>query len=330
MSWDERKEIIKEIQEERGTKVISYITSDRPGASYSIFGDVVSILHEHILALEKDDDLKLDLFIYSRGGASDIPWTIVSMFREYAKQGSFSVLIPYRAHSAATMIALGADEIVMSKKAEMGPIDITHQGPYNPRDQGNNNPLPISVEDVNGYFSLIEKAGCNRPDEKMKGFELLANSVHPLALGKVSRSLEQTKLVAERLLNTRSDPFTGEENELIVKRISSEIYSHSHAINRTEAIEYLGLKQVKNAEDDKININKEMWQLYNEYKDLFELENPLMKEEYLISNNLNEHTWTDLNMVAVESCKRSDLFKQDLYVRKLRNIPPEIQLGMNI
>lgn len=47
------------------------------------------------------------------------------MFREYSKQGSFSVLTPYRAHSAATVISLGADEIIMTEKSELGPIDIT-------------------------------------------------------------------------------------------------------------------------------------------------------------------------------------------------------------
>lgn len=92
------------------------MTSDREGLSASILGDVVSILHEHILATDYHQRGKLDLFIYSRGGDSDVPWSIVSMFREYCKKGSFSVLIPYRAHSAATVISLGADEIVMTKK----------------------------------------------------------------------------------------------------------------------------------------------------------------------------------------------------------------------
>jgi hypothetical protein len=326
MGRSERKKLIKKIEDQRGTKVITYITSDRPGAEHHMFYDVVPILHKHILALNKEDDLKLDLFIYSLGGVSDVPWAIVSMFREYSKKGSFSVLIPYRAYSAATMLALGADEIVMSKKAELGPIDITHEGPYNPRDP-TNKPLPISVEDVNGYFSLLERTGCGRPDEKMKSFELLTNHVHPLALGKVNRSLEQTKLVAERLLNTRSSPFTEEENKSIVKRISSEIYSHSHSINRTEALNYLGLKQVKTAEDEKID--KELWMLYEEYKELFKLENPLRYEDYLLSNEKENHTWKDINMACIESCNRQDTLRKDFHVQKLRKVPPEINMNLN-
>lgn len=327
MSRENRKKIIQEIEKKRGSKVITYITSDRPGLSVQIMGDVVSLIHEHILALKEEERAKLDFFIYSRGGQSDVPWAIVSMFREYSQEGSFSVLIPYRAHSAATVIALGADEIVMTKKAELGPIDITiGSGPYNPTEKDSNQRLPISVEDVTGYFSLLEKVGCERPDEKMKGFELLTNHVHPLALGTVSRLLEETKMVALRLLSTRAHPFGEEENHEIIKRISSEIYSHNHAISRTEAIKYIGLKQVKKAEE--FQIANELWVLYEAYKELFQLEDPFKPEEYLISNNLEEHIWPNLNLAGVESLKRFDICKQSVRVRKLRQVPPQINLNL--
>lgn len=327
MSRKNRKKIIQEIEKKRGSKVIAYVTSDRFGLSVPIEGDVVSLIHEHILRLKGEEQLKLDLFIYSRGGQSDVPWTIVSMFREFSQKGSFSVLIPYRAHSAATVISLGADEIVMTKKAELGPIDITmSSGPYNPTEKNSNQRLPISVEDVTGYFSLLEKVGCERPDEKMKGFELLTNHVHPLALGTVSRLLEETKLVALRLLSTRANPFSEEENHEIIRRISSEVYSHNHAISRTEAVKYLGLTQVKNAED--IDITDELWALYEEYKELFHFEDPFKPEEYLISNNLEENTWTDLNLACVESLKRFDIWKKSMRVKRLRQVPPTINLNL--
>jgi hypothetical protein len=329
LSKENRKKIIQEIEKKRNSKVIAYVTSDRPDLSALIAGDVVSLVHEHILALKEEERAKLDLFIYSRGGQSDVPWSIVSMFREFSQKGSFSVLIPYRAHSAATVIALGADEIVMTKKAELGPIDITMgSGPYNPTEKDSNQRLPISVEDVTGYFSLLEKVGCERPDEKMKGFELLTNHVHPLALGTVSRLLEETKLVALRLLSTRADPFSEEENHEIMRRISSEVYSHNHAISRTEAVKYIGLKQVKSAEEEDIDIADELWALYGEYKELFHFEDPFKPEEYLISNNLEEYTWTDLNLACVESLKRFDICKKSMRVKRLRQVPPTINLNL--
>ena len=328
MSREKRIELIKAIEKKRNSKVITYVTSDRANLSVSISGDIVSIIHEHVLAIDPKKRKKLDLFVYSRGGDSDVPWTTVSMFREYCEEGSFSILIPYRAHSAATVIALGADEIVMTKKAELGPIDITIQsGPYNPTEGDSRQRLPVSVEAVMGYFSLLEKIGCERPDEKMKGFEQLTDQVHPLVLGTVSRLLEQTQLVALRLLGTRANAFSEEKNREIMQRLSSEIYSHRHTISRTEAIEHLGLEQVVKAED--VEIDRELWELYDEYRNLFSFEDPFKPEEHLIANDLDEHIWEQLNLACIESAARSDFCKQDIKVRKLRQMPPQVTLSLN-
>jgi len=153
MTISKRKESIQKIEEKRNSKVIVYVTSDRPGLSIPIMSDVILLIHEHILAPE--ERTKLDFFIYSRGGQSYVPWAIVSMFREYFHEGSFSVLIPYRAHSAATVIALGADEIIMTKKTELGPVDITiDTESYNPMGKDSRQRLSISVDDVASYFPL--------------------------------------------------------------------------------------------------------------------------------------------------------------------------------
>ena len=236
------------------------------------------------------------------------------------------VLIPFRAHSAATVIALGADDIIMTKKVELGPIDITTNGIYNPKDEITHQILPVEVEDVMGYFSLLNKIGCERPEEKMRGFELIASCVSPLALGNVDRLLDQTKLVAFRLLSTRKNPLTDDENREIIKKLSQEVYSHNHAISRTEAKKYIGLSQVKNAEE--LGIYNEMWALYEEYKNYFDLENPFLPEEILVAKSLDKQTWSDLKIACIESETQFNYFKQDLTVRRLIEIPPTVTLNL--
>lgn len=328
MSREERKALIRKIEEKRKSKVITYVTSDRDNLQVHIMPDIVSIMHDHVIELSEAEKSKIDLFIYSRGGASDVPWTLVSMFREYCQKGSFSVLVPYRAHSAATVISLGADEIVMTKKGELGPIDATiSNGPYNPTDGNTLNRLPVSVEDVTGYFALLDRFGCERPDEKMKGFEQLTQKIHPLALGAVSRLLEETLLVGLRLLNTRAEPFTEEENHEIIRKLSSEVYSHSHSISRTEALKYIGLKQVVNAEEH--DLEEDLWDLYLQYRTLFELENPFKPEEHLIANDIEEQTWGDLNLACVESFNRLDICRKSIRVRRLRQVPANVNLNLS-
>jgi ClpP class serine protease len=63
----------------------------------------------------------LDVFIYSRGGAIDVPWRLNNAFRQVADR--WNALIPFRANSAATLLSLGADKIILGPQAELGPID---------------------------------------------------------------------------------------------------------------------------------------------------------------------------------------------------------------
>src|SRR5262245_49597203 len=77
-----RRELIRAIQSARGSKVITYITSDRPTLSAQISEDAVPLIHEHVRSFAPPDRGKLDLVIYSRGGDSDVPWSLASMLRE--------------------------------------------------------------------------------------------------------------------------------------------------------------------------------------------------------------------------------------------------------
>ena len=64
----------------------------------------------------------LDLVIHTFGGSGEIAEKIVEMCRSHCA-GEFRVIVPNMAKSAGTLIALGADKIVMGYCSELGPID---------------------------------------------------------------------------------------------------------------------------------------------------------------------------------------------------------------
>lgn len=64
----------------------------------------------------------LDLMIQSPGGSGVTAEKIVEMCRSYTKK-EFRVIVPNMAKSAATIISLGADKVVMGYCSELGPID---------------------------------------------------------------------------------------------------------------------------------------------------------------------------------------------------------------
>ena len=262
------QQLIRQIQSARKSRVICIVTSDRAGftaAMQSINQDVVR--HVYDLGREtwaaRGDADKLDLFIYTRGGDSDVPWMLMSTLREIVDGKAIDALVPYRCHSAGTISILGADNIVAGPKTEFGPIDTTMNSSYNPAHPKTGEPLPISVEDVSGYFSLLDKIGCTGPDNKIEGLKEFTRQVNPYALGVVQRLEDQTKLVAGQMLLSRLKPFTDSENEAIVATLSKKITSHRHAISRTEAVKHVGLSNIIRSED--ALIHDELWNLYLEF-----------------------------------------------------------------
>jgi len=71
--------------------------------------------------LKLGDVHTLNLILHSPGGDGTVVETFVALCRTYCKR--FRVIIPTAAKSAATLIALGTDEIVMGPPSEIGPID---------------------------------------------------------------------------------------------------------------------------------------------------------------------------------------------------------------
>src|SRR5712692_8046745 len=188
MSREQRIKLIKEIEEARQSKVLCYLTGDRRGFETKIGADVFSFVYQHLSQIGPVNNI--DLFLYSTGGVTMAGFGVVNLIREFCKK--LSVLIPFRAHSAATLIALGADEIVMTRLGQLSPVDPSVTSPLNPSvpgPQNSPNLVPVSVEDVVGYFDLARKEA-KLTDESYLAqvFQQLSANIHPLALGSVYRA----------------------------------------------------------------------------------------------------------------------------------------------
>lgn len=265
MAFENRIPLIKKIQDLRGSTVICYLTSLRPNAPAQMADDSVRVVFDHLLRLQKRPIEKLDIFLVSNGGSGTVPWRLVSVFREFSK--SFSVLIPYRAYSAASLLALGADEIVMHPFGELGPIDPTVSNDYNPVEQGTGRRIGISVEDVRAYVNFVKSVGISHEDELVKAIEILANKVHPLALGNVERFLAQSRMIATKIMRTHMRDVDDHTIKDIVENMASKLYFHGHPINRREAKDDLKLKVCVDLPPE---LETAMWDLYLDYESEFE------------------------------------------------------------
>ena len=260
----ETKNLIQKIEKSRNSKVITYVTGDRQPFVTKVAEDIIPIFAKHLEKIGKQD--KISLFLYTRGGDMITPIRLIKLMRSYADE--IEMIIPYRAHSAGTLISIGADKIVMGRLGELSPVDPSTGHPFNPENPLNQKQkMEISVEDLNSYFLLAkEKAGVK--DEQMVNvFEDLTAKIHPLSLGNAYRATRMAKQITEKLLLMHFDKNDDKEKiESIVKEITGDICIHGYPITRDEA-DSLGLNM---AEPD-TELEKTMWELYEVYAEKMEL-----------------------------------------------------------
>ncbi len=302
-----RIELISKLEELRTSKVICFLTSVRPGIQSQIADDAVRVFFDHLLGLSRPIE-KLDIYLCSNGGSGTVPWRLVSLFREFST--SFNVIIPFRAYSAASLLALGADEIVMHPFAELGPIDPTVSNKFNPVDK-EGNAVGISVEDVKAYVNFIKSTvGITHEDELIQAIRILAEKVHPLALGNVERFISQSRMIAKKILKTHM-MLESDEHQIneIVENMASKLYFHGHPINRNEAKTDLRLKVNV---DLSTELESAIWDLYVEYVRLLEnksIFNPATDLAWLQLQKKTAEKEYDQCYAIIESKKISSEFR---------------------
>jgi hypothetical protein len=300
MAKSERIEAIRELEEARKSRVISYLTADRGLVNVPVAEDVVRIIYRHLKAIGHTS--RLDLFLYSRGGDTMVPWPLVNLCRRYCDR--FNVLVPYRAHSAATQIALGADGIVMGPLGELTQVDPSIKSDFTPLGSQPGQTLQVSVEDLRGYFSFLDEA--LKEDSAPKGpLDLLKDSLHPLAIGQVFRQSGSTRYMSESLLGLHmSDK---DEIRRIAQAMVTGLHVHSHRINQPEA-RSIGLPAVA-ATDEEADA---MWHLYELYETDMALAVPI-RPSTMFPNAADAFVeLKDQRGVFVESTGRTDVYVMDL------------------
>ena len=120
-----RARVLRAIEEKRGSRVISLVHRQEtmsflgiPVFRYIDVDDSEQILRAIHLT---DREVPIDLILHTPGGLA-LPSTQIA--RALARHvGKVTVFVPHYAMSGGTLIALAADEIVMSEHAVLGPVD---------------------------------------------------------------------------------------------------------------------------------------------------------------------------------------------------------------
>ncbi len=317
-----REALIQRIEQTRESRVLCYITGDRPPARAQIGDDAVRPMYDLLREIGKTD--KLDLFLYSRGGAIDVPWRIVTALRTVAEE--WSVLIPFRANSAATLLALGADEIVLGRFGELGPIDpimnIQRVMPV-PGGPGTVMQDSVSVEDVMAYLKFVqERAGLSDQAALSTGLCKLTERLDAVALGSAYRTHSHIRDVARRMLLSRKNPHSEQTMATIVETLAERVYAHGHAIGLRAATE-IGLPAVA-AEP---SLDKLMWDLLKEYEGDLKLLQPIDPAAALVGTDKYSE---DAIIAVIETKEAAYEFRGRVEISARRQMPQNLNVSFNL
>ena len=321
MAYKERTALYEQLQTIRKNPLIAYVTSIRPGCSAQMEQDVLPFFIEQIRTMESGGNV--DVLILSNGGDPIVSWRIISLLREKFKK--ITVMIPYTAYSAATLLALGADEIIMHPFGNLGPLD-----PQLTFADGDGKRKTISYEDITKYLEFVKDSGISDQELLEKAFDRLSAEIPPTALGFAKRSSQLGLTMSQKLLATHMR----DENKTkaIAETLNSKFYHHGYPLSRREAKE-IGLQLAKPNE----KVESLLWNIYEDLNREMQFSDPLdprtmileqIKTAGPLSPNQIGMAEQDYLIVSLESARMGFQRKEKLVA--YYSVSPDASLNTNI
>lgn len=193
----------------------------------------------------------ITLLLDSPGGDIDAAEKMVHLLREACappagSDGDLEVVVPNAAKSAATLIALGADRILMSDSSELGPID-----PQLPLPNGDSVPVSALLR----AYEEAQQRCARHPDNSAFAIEL--GKFDAVLIAEMRQAVNRARACAEKLLKRQGANYTAVPSALLdVDRFPS----HGQMIDWRTAQD-IGIPQVHHLARDHPDWRR-YWRLY--------------------------------------------------------------------
>lgn len=308
MTQQQLEKLVKELAKIRNSdEIIVYITGDKnPPELFAtaMAPDVIPIFDKHLFKLGKKK--KISLFLYSTGGALEAPWPLVSLIREYCSE--FEVIIPSKALSAATLLCLGADKILMTPSSFLSPTD--PQGSFLDGQERKN----IQVEDVVGFIDFVKnKIGVTEQNALAEVTKVLSSQIPPSILGSINRTHSLIRSLAEKMLRLHKLKLEEHQIKVIVENLTEKLFSHQHLIGRNEAKNKIGFKKLIDYTD--AQEEKTIRNIFEYYVNQMQL-NTTFDPERIIKDKTEESI--DIKRAIIQSSAGEDAYTTTYKIQKIQ------------
>lgn len=198
----QRQSLIREIETDN-PKLLCYIAGLRAPVDRGDTLGFIDMLH-NITPGEP-----IDLMLHTPGGDVDAAEKLINLLRSaVGEDGQLRVIVPDFAKSAGTLMALGANSIIMSDSSELGPID-----PQVKLKDGNGNDIDHSVLNYLNAYSSAEADLRAKPDDP--AYRITFEKFDPTIVRKFSSVRNRARTFAENLLKRRGANFSKIAGELM-------------------------------------------------------------------------------------------------------------------
>ncbi len=240
MSLESRIAVYREIERYRERPLIVYVTSSRPNAIGTMGSDVVPEILDQLEAIPSDID-RVDLLVVSQGGDPTVAWRVMSLLRERFEH--IGVLVPQSAFSAATMLCLGADEIVMHPHGNLGPIDPQVTVRRKGKEGTEITEFRYGYEEVLSFLQFLrERASISDQSQVAAILTKLFDEIGTSSVGVAIRGSMLSLSLGENLLRMHmTSEAEGNRAQDISEALNKKFLHHGYAVGRDEARK-IGLK----------------------------------------------------------------------------------------
>jgi hypothetical protein len=263
---NEASKILSALEESTGFTIVPILYSPRRYINARSIDSIYTVLRE--LGIVD----KLAVVLFSSGGDIDETYTLATYLQDLARE-KLVFYIPRYAKSAATLLALAGDEVVLLPVAELGPVD--------PVIYDSRNERYIPLQSILEILDLLNQRGLTSELAKA-----ILERIPVVELGDYKRAVEHNAGLCGRVLARRMYMENPEKAQEIASKLVS-YKQHSAAITLRDLVD-LGVK-VREATRQEAEY---LWRLHElwveniiEYEELLPPE-PIEPVEFKLGNGV--------------------------------------------
>ncbi|HKP53653.1 MAG TPA: hypothetical protein VJ183_13500 [Chloroflexia bacterium] len=248
---EQRNALLTTIEKMRDSTVLAYILHDNA----MVADDALPQLYDKLQSVGKKD--RIDLLLNARNGIIEVSWRVLNLLREYCDH--LGVIVGSRVQGAASLLALGADEIIMGPLSELGGMEPVRRHPLLPHDESGQ-PIPLSFGELKGLLEflseqsgdsemVIDDEGRKTKDEDNQAnphsalrtphsevVRVLLHHINPLVIAHLKQADTLSRDITRKALSLHMHPEDNEKVDRLVDLFNGGFHSPIYTPSRAELL----------------------------------------------------------------------------------------------